>query len=172
MPATSPTRVLSPKPSDMASFTLETVVKASPSAVFAASLDPALHVRTMAKYGETMIEAPKGGVFTEGSTVTWRARHFGIPFRLRSIVFDIEQPYGFSDRQVSGPFGAFLHEHRFEEHPAGTLMHDVVTFRSPFGPLGRLVDALFMCRYMRRLILERNETLVAEVEEPGRASTA
>lgn len=74
----------------MATFTLETVIAAPPEAVFAASLDPDLHVRTMAQYGETMIEAPAGGRFTEGSTVTWRARHFGIPFRLRTMVFDID----------------------------------------------------------------------------------
>ena len=156
----------------MAGFALETIIGADPADVFAASLDPALHVKSMARYGETMIEAPAGGVFTEGTTATWRARHFGIPFRLRSVVFDIDPPRGFSDRQVSGPFAAFLHEHRFEEHPAGTLMRDTVTFRSPFGPLGRVVDAMFLRAYMRRLILERNAILAAEFEDPGRTLSA
>lgn len=156
----------------MARFALETVIGAAPAEVFAASLEPALHVKSMARFGETMIEAPAGGVFTEGTTATWRARHFGIRFRLRSIVFDIDPPNGFSDRQISGPFAAFLHEHRFEEHPSGTLMHDTVTFRSPFGPLGRLVDALFMREHMRRLITERNAILTAELEGPGRTLSA
>ncbi|WP_217180733.1 SRPBCC family protein [Streptomyces sp. AC495_CC817] len=152
----------------MAEFVLERVVAAPPSTVFAASLDPGLHVRSMARHRETMVEAPAGGVFTEGSTVTWRARHFGIPFRLRSVVFDIDEPRRFCDRQVSGPFGAFLHEHEFAEHPDGTLMRDTVRFRSPFGPLGRLVDGLVLRKYMRRLIEERNDTLAAEVEGRGR----
>ena len=152
----------------MARFTLETVVAAPPAEVFAASLDPGLHVKSMARYGETMIEAPSGGVFTEGSTATWRARHFGIPFRLRSIVFDVDPPRGFSDRQIAGPFRDFLHQHRFEEHPAGTLMHDTVAFHSPLGPLGRVVDAMFLRAYMRRLIVERNAVLAAEFEAPGR----
>ncbi|WP_223622573.1 SRPBCC family protein [Microbacterium sp. EST19A] len=156
----------------MALFELETLVAAPPSEVFAVALDPGLHLRSMARYGETMIEAPEGGVFTEGSTVTWRARHLGIRFRLRSIVFDVDPPHGFADRQIKGPFGAFLHEHRFEEHPAGTLMHDTVIFHSPFGPLGRLVDALFMREYMRRLIAERNTILAAEVEGRGRNLSA
>ncbi|MFK4850090.1 SRPBCC family protein [Microbacterium sp. ZW T6_19] len=154
----------------MAEFVLETVIAAAPEAVFAASLDPALHVRSMAQYGETMVEAPAGGAFAEGSTVTWRAKHFGIPFRLRSVVFDIHPPHRFCDRQLSGPFGAFLHEHVFEEHPRGTLMRDTITFRSPAGPIGRLVDRLFMREYMRRLIAERNETLAAEIE--GRSLSA
>lgn len=154
----------------MASFTLERVIAAAPEAVFAASLDPDLHVRSMAAHGESMVEAPAGGVFTEGSTVTWRARHLGVPFRLRSVVFDIDAPRRFCDRQLSGPFGSFLHEHFFEPHPRGTLMRDTVTFRSPLGPIGRVVDRLFMREYMRRLIVERNETLAAEVE--GRSLTA
>jgi ligand-binding SRPBCC domain-containing protein len=152
----------------MARFVLETVVAASPDVVFAASLDPAVHVRSMARYRETMIEAPAGGRFAEGSTVTWRARHFGIPFRLRTIVFDIDPPRAFRDRQLAGPFGAFLHEHVFDAHPRGTLMRDTVTFRSPFGPLGRAVDALFLRAYMRRLIAERNAAIVSEIEGDGR----
>jgi ligand-binding SRPBCC domain-containing protein len=152
----------------VARFVLETIVAAPPSAVFEVSLDPALHVRSMERYGETMVEAPAGGVFTEGSTVTWRARHFGIRFRLRSVVFDIDPPHGFSDRQINGPFSAFLHEHGFEEHPVGTLMRDTVTFQSPFGPLGRLVDALFLRAYMRRLIADRNRIVAAEAEARGR----
>ncbi|WP_435747646.1 SRPBCC family protein [Microbacterium sp. PMB16] len=156
----------------MARFVLETVISAPPTAVFAASLDPELHVRSMTRYDETMVEAPAGGVFTEGSTATWRARHFGIRFRLRSVVFDIDPPLGFSDRQISGPFRAFLHEHRFEKHPSGTLMRDTVTFRSPLGPLGRLVDAVVMRAYMRRLIAERNEIIASEFDDGGRTLSA
>ena len=152
----------------MTRFVLETVVAAPPAVVFAASLDPAAHLRSMARYGETMIEAPADGRFTEGATVTWRARHFGIPFRLRTIVFDIDPPHAFRDRQLAGPFGGFLHEHVFEEHPLGTLMRDTIAFRSPLGPLGRAVDALFLRAYMRRLIAERNAALVAEIEGGGR----
>lgn len=148
----------------MAGFVLERVIAADPATVFAVSLDPDLHVRSMARYGETMVEAPSGGVFSEGSTVTWRARHFGIPFRLRSVVFGIDPPNGFRDRQIAGPFAEFLHVHEFHEHPQGTLMRDTVTFRSPFGPIGRFVDRLFMREYMRRLIAERNEVLADEIE--------
>lgn len=151
----------------MARFVLETVIAAPPAVVFATSLDPAAHLRSMARYRETMTEPPAGGRFTEGSTVTWRARHFGIPFRLRTIVFDLDPPRGFRDRQLAGPFGSFLHEHVFEQHPLGTLMRDTITFRSPLGPLGRAVDALFLRAYVRRLIAERNAALVAEIKGGG-----
>ena len=148
----------------MAEFVLERVVAAPPAVVFTAALDPGLHLRSMARYGETIVEEPAGGVFGEGSTVTWRARHFGIPFRLRSTVYDIDAPHGFRDRQISGPFASFWHEHVFEEHPQGTLMRDTIRFHSPFGPLGRLVDRVVLREYMRRLIEERNDQLAAEAE--------
>lgn len=156
----------------MPRFVLETVIAAPPATVFAASLDPGLHLRSMARYGETMVEEPSDGVFSEGSTVTWRARHFGVPIRMRSIVFDIDPPHGFSDRQISGPFRSFEHEHVFVEHPEGTLMRDSIAFRSPFGPLGRLVDALVLGSYMRRLISERNHALLTEIEGRGRTLSA
>lgn len=159
----------------MAEFVLERVIAAPPETVFRLALDPGLHLRSMAKYGETMIEAPEGGAFTEGSTVTWRARHFGIPFRLRTRVFDVDEPHGFRDEQIAGPFGDFLHEHVFEQHPQGTLARDTIVFHSPFGPLGRVVDRLFMREYMRRLIEERNDALASEAEagdEPGRTLPA
>ncbi len=146
----------------MTRFVLEQVILATPERVYAASLDPDLHVRSMAAHGETMIEAPTGGIFTEGSTVTWRARHFGIPFRLRSLVFDLDPPHGFRDRQIAGPFAEFLHEHAFERHPNGTLMRDTITFRSPFGALGALVDRLFLRAYMQRLIAARNVMVATE----------
>ena len=148
----------------MARFILERVIRATPAEVFAAAIDPALHVESMARYGETMVSGPEGGTFTEGSEVTWRARHFGVPFHLTSIVFDIAPPHRFRDRQTKGPFAEFHHEHVFEEHPEGTLMRDTIDFRSPFGPIGALVDRLFMREYMRRLIDERGAVLQASLE--------
>jgi ligand-binding SRPBCC domain-containing protein len=156
----------------MARIELDTLIAGPIDDVFAAALSPQLHLSSMKRYGETMVEEPVGGAFTEGSTVTWRARHFGIPFRLRSVVFDIDPPRRFRDRQLAGPFGALLHEHIFTSHPAGTLMRDVIDFHSPFGPLGRLVDALFMRAYMERLIRERNAALAAEFDPPGRTLSA
>jgi len=148
----------------MPAFTLERVIRASPERVCAASLDPALHLRSMAAHGETMIAGPEGGSFEDGDTVTWQARHFGIRFRLTSVVFDVDRPHRFCDRQIRGPFHSFHHEHVFLPHPAGTLMRDTITFRSPFGPIGLVVDRLVMREYLRRLIAARNDVLAAVLE--------
>jgi ligand-binding SRPBCC domain-containing protein len=60
---------------------------------------------------------------------------------------------------VSGPFRRFSHDHLFERRGTGTWMRDVFDYASPFGPLGKLVDALFLRRHMLRLLEERNAVL-------------
>ena len=46
-------------------------------------------------------------------------------------------------------------------------MRDIVTFAAPLPPLGRVAEAMFLGRYMRQLLRERNEVIrqVAESDE-------
>ena len=113
----------------------------------------------MAESGERAIGGVTSGVMNLGDTVTWRARHFGIPFTMTSTISEYESPSRFVDEQVSGPFRRWWHEHRFEVADGGTLMVDVAEYSSPLGPIGRLVDALFLERYMTRLLKQRNAWL-------------
>lgn len=43
-------------------------------------------------------------------------------------------------------------------------MVDEIVFRSPFGPIGALVDRVVMTAYLRRLISGRGAALKAEAE--------
>lgn len=60
-----------------------------------------------------------------------------------------------------------VHDHAFGENSAGTLMLDRFEFESPFGILGKVVDRVFLSRYMRGFIVRRNEALkrLAESDE-------
>jgi hypothetical protein len=51
------------------------------------------------------------------------------------------------------------HDHFFFDDPAGTLMKDRFEFQSPLGPLGSLVDLLFLKTYMKRFLIERDAVL-------------
>ena len=156
----------------MASFVLERTIDAPVERVFALSLDVDVHVDSMTTHAERIVGGVRSGQMIEGDTVTWSARHFGIRFRMTSLVFDVDAPRSFSDRQLRGPFATFRHRHTFvglpapaalDEHGAPrTLMRDEIEFRSPFGPLGRLVDALVLRRHLIRLIEQRNDTLAAQ----------
>jgi len=157
----------------MGSFVLERTIAAPVERVFALSLDVGVHVDSMAAHDERIADGVRAGRMAEGDTVTWDARHFGIRFRMTSLVFDVDAPHAFSDRQIRGPFAGFRHRHTFEpvsgtpEESGGhaTLMRDEIVFRSPFGPIGRIVDALVMRRHLVRLIEQRNDTLAALAEQ-------
>ncbi|GAA3938952.1 SRPBCC family protein [Microbacterium soli] len=143
----------------MASFTLERTIPAPPDEVFDLSLDVGLHLQSQSSRAERTVGGTTSGVLGEGDEVTWSARHFGIRFRLSSIVFDVERPHRFRDRQVRGPFAAFLHTHEFAPAEGGTRMRDTIEFRSPLGPLGRLVDAVVMRKHLMAVITERNDAI-------------
>ncbi len=70
-------------------------------------------------------------------TVTWRARHFGLAFRMTSAISEYDYPHRFVDEQQRGPFRRGGHEHTFTALANGaTQMTDIVEFRSPLGPWG------------------------------------
>ncbi len=148
----------------MPEFQLVTEVEASPERCFALSLSVDAHTDSMGESGECAVAGVTSGTLTMGDTVTWEARHFGLPFRMTSKITACERPTRFIDEQVTGPFGSWWHEHRFQPTETGTLMTDVIRFRSPFGPLGALVDALVLRRYMTRLIVTRNAWLKAQLD--------
>jgi ligand-binding SRPBCC domain-containing protein len=85
---------------------------------------------------------------------------------MTSEICEYERPTRFVDRQLRGPFAAFRHEHRFEPDASGTRMLDVVEFRAPLGPLGRVVEPVLR-RHLRRAIEERNVHVRLAAEASG-----
>ncbi len=145
-------------------FRLVTDLATAPERAFALSLDVGAHERSMAASGERAVAGTTTGTIGLGETVTWRARHFGIVWRMTSRITALEAPGRFVDEQVRGPFARFRHEHRFTASAGGTRMVDEVTLTAPFGPLGRLAERLVLGRYLRRLIADRNASLRSELE--------
>jgi ligand-binding SRPBCC domain-containing protein len=144
-------------------FRVVTELPVPPERAFALSLDIGAHERSMAASGERAVAGTTTGRIGLGETVTWRARHFGIVWRMTSKITSLEAPHAFVDEQVRGPFARFHHRHRFEPSAAGTLMVDEIEFRAPFGPLGRLAERIALARYLPRLIAARNASLAAEL---------
>lgn len=78
----------------------------------------------------------------------------------------------FQDRQVQGPFPAWLHTHRVEPDPTGRtdacVMHDHIDFKLPMGPLGVIAHALFMKKQLQRMFDHRHATLAADLADHQR----
>jgi len=50
----------------------------------------------------------------------------------------------FVDEQRVGPYKIWHHQHLFREEKNGVLMTDIVSYKLPFGIIGRLLNLLFI----------------------------
>jgi ligand-binding SRPBCC domain-containing protein len=148
----------------MPELVLTTKIAAPPERCFALSLSVDAHTDSMKASGERIVAGVRSGSMALGDTVTWQARHFGISFRMTSKIAEFDAPTRFVDEQTHGPFASWWHEHRFEGTEVHTVMTDVVRYRSPAGPVGRLADRVILQRYMTRLLVQRNVWLKQELE--------
>lgn len=150
----------------MRSIRLETLIAAPIGDCFELSLSVDAHAASMRASNEQAIGGVTSGVMKLGDAVTWRARHFGIVFRMTSVITEYQPPSRFVDEQRRGPFRRWWHEHSFATAANGqTQLIDVVQFQSPLGPLGYLADTLVLGRYMPRLLRQRNAWLKATLEQ-------
>lgn len=110
------------------------------------------------------------GLIELGDEVTWRARHFGVPWRMTSRITAMERPGFFQDCMVRGPFAVFEHDHVFEASSDVTVMRDVLRFEAPAGWIGRVVGRRAILPHLTRFLVERNAILkrVAESETEWR----
>ena len=143
---------------------LETTVNAPIERVFDLSRSIDLHRASVNKHGEKAVAGVREGLIKLDESVTWEAMHFGIRQKLTSKITAFERPRYFRDSLVSGAFARFDHDHFFEEIKTGTLMKDVFDYDSPFWIFGKIADALFLEKYMTKILSERNR-LIKETAE-------
>jgi ligand-binding SRPBCC domain-containing protein len=69
----------------------------------------------------------------------------------------------FSDVQIKGPFRSWNHRHEFvaenRDGVTGTQVRDRIEYELAGGPLGRIVNALFIVPQMRRTFAYRQRTV-------------
>ncbi|MBL7736458.1 MAG: SRPBCC family protein [Chitinophagaceae bacterium] len=143
---------------------LETLINARLSDCFDASRNIDIHTQSMAHSGEKAVAGRTSGLISLNETVTWRARHLGIWWHLTSQITQMDPPYSFTDEMIRGPFKKMKHKHLFIAQRANILMIDEFEYESPLGVLGKLADLLFLKRYMRNLLTNRNACLKVHAE--------
>ena len=94
-----------------------------------------------------------------GAVLDMRLQWLGVPIRWRTFIREWDPPYRFVDVQVRGPYARWEHRHRFLEEGDGTWVEDRVTYRLPFGPLGRAAHALIVRRQIAALWRYRTRRL-------------
>jgi ligand-binding SRPBCC domain-containing protein len=143
----------------MATIELVTRIAAPVERCFLLSLSIDLHVDSASRSSERAVAGVTRGIIGPGEEVTWEARHFGVTQRLTSRITAYEAPRYFQDSMVRGAFRRFEHDHHFEADDAGTRMIDRLSFASPAGPLGRLVDRWVLRGYLTGFLRERNDVI-------------
>jgi ligand-binding SRPBCC domain-containing protein len=146
-----------------------TIVRAPIERTFDLARSVEVHLAGNVHCGEQAVAT--GGVTSGlvglGEPVTWRAKHFGVWHQLTSKITQMDRPAHFQDVIVRGIFPYMRHDRFFRAiSPAETEMRDVFAFSAPLPILGLLAELLFLRRYMRNLLRERNAA-IKEIAESG-----
>lgn len=89
----------------------------------------------------------------------WVRPVLGIKMNWLTEITQVREPYYFVDEQRAGPYALWHHEHMLEAIPKGVLMSDLVTYRLPAGPLGRLAHGLFVKKQLEGIFRYRELAL-------------
>ena len=140
----------------MPTIHLTTFIAAPVDRVFDLSRSIDLHKRSMHKRKEQAINGVTFGLINEGETVTWKAKHlYGTRF-LKVKVSSMNRPFSFTDESVSGDLRNMKHEHNFRTIDNGTVMIDIFSYDIAYGPIGKLINKMYLVKYLEQLLEERN----------------
>ncbi|MEC3906226.1 SRPBCC family protein [Tamlana sp. 2201CG12-4] len=143
----------------------EIIINAPREVVFDLARSIDFHKESTKHTQEEAIAGKTSGLLELGESVTWRAKHFGLWLELESKITELDSPNYFIDEMQKGSFKSFRHEHIFEDKDEQTLMIDRFNYKSPYGLIGKLVDGLFLKRYMSNFLLKRNRLIKEHCEK-------
>ena len=147
----------------MAFIHLTTFIEAPCERVFDLSRHVSVHKQSMTKYKETIVNS-FSGLMDLNDEVIWKARHLFKERILSVKISAIKRPGYFMDEQVKGDFKMMKHEHYFKPVTNGTLMIDQFNYELPLGVMGKLADKLYLEKYIRKLLSERN-AIIRQIAE-------
>jgi ligand-binding SRPBCC domain-containing protein len=152
---------------NMPNIHITTFIAAPAERVFDLSRNIDLHKQSMRKHKEEAVAGIRFGLIEKDESVTWKAKHLFKTRLLRTKITEMIKPQIFIDEQSQGDFKMMKHEHHFKPCNNGTIMIDLIHFETPYGVVGKWFNALYLTRYMRQLIEQRNKTIkeYAETEK-------
>ena len=138
---------------------LTTFIAAPVERVFNLSRSIDVHKHSMKAHGEEPIGGLRTGLMNVNDVVTWQAKHLLKERKLKVKMTALQSPFQFTDEMVEGDFTKLKHEHYFKPIENGTIMIDQFWYEIPYGKAGALFNAVFLKRYMERLLQQRNNVI-------------
>jgi len=86
-----------------------------------------------------------------GAVLDYTINLLGLKVRWTTLITDYNEPDGFTDVSIKGPYSFWHHQHEFLETKEGTIMNDEVTYSLPFGFLGQIVHQLWVKRKLNEI---------------------
>ncbi len=143
----------------MPTIHLTTFIAAPADRVFDLSRHIELHKRSMSDFNEEAVAGTRFGLIEKNETVTWKAKHLFKNRILRVKISEMIKPQIYIDVQIEGDFKEMKHEHHFKPCDNGTFLIDLFHFESPYGILGQWFNGLYLTKYLRRLLEQRNKII-------------
>jgi ligand-binding SRPBCC domain-containing protein len=118
------------------------------------------------------ILTPAPIVMHAGTLLAYQLSLFGIRFRWKTLIEQWSPEESFVDVQIEGPYSLWRHTHAFEEIGKDrTLVRDHVEYQVPLGVIGRLANALFVARTLKKIFVERERRINQLLSSEGVHST-
>ena len=96
----------------------------------------------------------------EGQIITYKVYPFkGIKTYWVTEITKVKEGDYFIDEQRFGPYKMWHHEHFIEENANGVLMTDIISYKIPFGFIGRLVEPILVQKQLRKIFSHREKVL-------------
>jgi ligand-binding SRPBCC domain-containing protein len=143
----------------MPTIHLTTFIAAPADRVFDLSRSIELHKKSMTNYREQAVAGTTMGLINLNETVTWKAKHLMRTRVLQVQITAMQRPALFTDDMKKGDFKSMRHEHHFKPIDNGTLMIDILTFESPYGGIGKMINNMYLTRYLEKLLEQRNQVI-------------
>lgn len=141
----------------MPTIHLTTFIEAPVQRVFDLSRSINLHKKSLEHTGEEAVGGITTGLINLNETVTWQAKHLGKKRLLKIKISALDSPASFTDEMVEGDLRSMKHEHHFKQVENGTIMIDLFYFQTPYGMIGKILNRVYLTRYLRRLLEQRNQ---------------
>lgn len=104
-----------------------------------------------------------GGI-ANGAIAEFEVRIAGRWWRWKALHEEVDPPRGFRDRQLEGPFAAWVHDHRFlPEEGDHSLLEDRIEYEVRGGGIGRLLAGGKAHRELVRAFLFRHRRLRSDL---------
>jgi ligand-binding SRPBCC domain-containing protein len=96
----------------------------------------------------------------EGQIITYKVYPFkGIKSYWVTEITKVKEEEYFIDEQRFGPYKMWHHEHFVEENEGGVLMTDIISYKIPFGFLGRLIEPILVQKQLKKIFSHREKVL-------------